>query len=187
LLFDRLFRVYSSSLRKRTLFNRTRLDWIHVSLRIRLLKTISFAGAGMEKVTGNTRIKLPTTFIHPTSHQSSVDKRQLFPTNREVRYILVSSSTVVNKRMKYYRYGKTIHLRDCKPRRPRSFHYEMNLTHTRWSNYTIFFFSISRHFFEQASPIYQPLEILQEHGIVMNDIQKLQNAGYHTIESVCLL
>jgi hypothetical protein len=37
LLFDRLFREYSSSLRKRTLFNRTRPDWIHVSLRIRLL------------------------------------------------------------------------------------------------------------------------------------------------------
>lgn len=38
---------------------------------------------------------------------------------------------------------------------------------------------------QQASPVYQQLEILQEHGIAINDIQKLQNAGYHTIESVC--
>lgn len=31
---------------------------------------------------------------------------------------------------------------------------------------------------------FQSLEILQEHGIAANDIQKLQNAGYHTVESV---
>lgn len=31
---------------------------------------------------------------------------------------------------------------------------------------------------------YQTLEILQEHGIASNDIQKLMMAGYHTIESV---
>ena len=31
---------------------------------------------------------------------------------------------------------------------------------------------------------YQGLEILQEHGIAVNDIQKLNDAGYHTVESV---
>ena len=33
---------------------------------------------------------------------------------------------------------------------------------------------------------FQSIEILQEHGIAANDIQKLQNAGYHTVESVRL-
>jgi hypothetical protein len=33
-------------------------------------------------------------------------------------------------------------------------------------------------------PQFQTLEVLQEHGIAANDIQKLQNAGYHTVESV---
>lgn len=33
-------------------------------------------------------------------------------------------------------------------------------------------------------PQFQSLEVLQEHGIAANDIQKLQNAGYHTVESV---
>ena len=36
----------------------------------------------------------------------------------------------------------------------------------------------------QAVPHFQPIEILQEHGIAANDIQKLQTAGYHTVESV---
>jgi hypothetical protein len=31
---------------------------------------------------------------------------------------------------------------------------------------------------------YQSVEILQEHGIAANDIEKLKNAGYHTVESV---
>lgn len=31
---------------------------------------------------------------------------------------------------------------------------------------------------------FQTLDVLQEHGIAANDIQKLQNAGYHTVESV---
>lgn len=35
-----------------------------------------------------------------------------------------------------------------------------------------------------SGTVYQPLEILSEHGIAANDIQKLQNAGYHTVESV---
>lgn len=33
-------------------------------------------------------------------------------------------------------------------------------------------------------PQFQPIEILQEHGIAANDVQKLQNAGFHTIEAV---
>jgi vancomycin permeability regulator SanA len=33
-------------------------------------------------------------------------------------------------------------------------------------------------------PHFQTLEVLQEHGIAANDIQKLQAAGYHTVESV---
>ena len=36
----------------------------------------------------------------------------------------------------------------------------------------------------QAPVQYQAIEALQEHGIAANDIQKLQNAGYHTVESV---
>lgn len=31
---------------------------------------------------------------------------------------------------------------------------------------------------------YQTLESLQEHGIAVNDIQKLNDAGYHTVESI---
>lgn len=31
---------------------------------------------------------------------------------------------------------------------------------------------------------YQTIEILQEQGIGINDIQKLKAAGYHTVESV---
>jgi len=37
---------------------------------------------------------------------------------------------------------------------------------------------------EGSSTVYQPLEILAEHGIAANDLQKLQNAGYHTVESI---
>lgn len=37
---------------------------------------------------------------------------------------------------------------------------------------------------EMSSTVYQPLEMLTEHGIAANDIQKLQNAGYHTVESI---
>jgi hypothetical protein len=33
---------------------------------------------------------------------------------------------------------------------------------------------------------YQTLDVLQEHGIAANDIQKLNAAGYHTVESVRL-
>jgi hypothetical protein len=36
----------------------------------------------------------------------------------------------------------------------------------------------------QMVPQFQLIEVLQEHGIAANDIQKLQNAGYHTVESV---
>ena len=35
-----------------------------------------------------------------------------------------------------------------------------------------------------SGTVYQPLDILSEHGIASNDLQKLQNAGYHTVESV---
>jgi hypothetical protein len=38
----------------------------------------------------------------------------------------------------------------------------------------------------QIAVSYQSLESLQEHGIAANDIQKLNDAGYHTIESVSL-
>ena len=31
---------------------------------------------------------------------------------------------------------------------------------------------------------YQSLDLLQEHGIAANDIQKLNDAGYHTVESI---
>ena len=31
---------------------------------------------------------------------------------------------------------------------------------------------------------YQTLDCLQEHGIAANDIQKLNDAGYHTVESI---
>jgi hypothetical protein len=34
------------------------------------------------------------------------------------------------------------------------------------------------------APHFQTLEVLQEHGIAANDVQKLQAAGYHTVESV---
>jgi Rad51 len=36
----------------------------------------------------------------------------------------------------------------------------------------------------QIAVSYQTIEILQEHGINANDLQKLQGAGYHTVESV---
>ena len=36
----------------------------------------------------------------------------------------------------------------------------------------------------QVAVAYQTLDILQEHGIAANDIQKLQVAGYNTVESV---
>jgi hypothetical protein len=31
---------------------------------------------------------------------------------------------------------------------------------------------------------FQPLETLMDHGIAANDIQKLQAAGFHTVQSV---
>mmetsp|Transcript_15467 Transcript_15467/g.31741 ORF Transcript_15467/g.31741 Transcript_15467/m.31741 type:complete len:349 (-) Transcript_15467:302-1348(-) len=37
---------------------------------------------------------------------------------------------------------------------------------------------------EESPTVYQPLEMLSEHGIAANDLQKLQNAGYHTVESI---
>lgn len=37
---------------------------------------------------------------------------------------------------------------------------------------------------EMATVNYQSLEVLQEHGIAANDIQKLQNAGFYTVESI---
>lgn len=37
---------------------------------------------------------------------------------------------------------------------------------------------------DMSSTVYQPIEILSEHGIAANDLQKLQNAGYHTVESI---
>jgi len=37
---------------------------------------------------------------------------------------------------------------------------------------------------EMSAPQYQPLEVLQDHGIAANDIEKLKNAGYHTVESI---
>ena len=36
----------------------------------------------------------------------------------------------------------------------------------------------------QISVSYQSLDILQEHGVAANDIQKLNDAGFHTVESV---
>eukprot|EP01083_Nonionella_stella_P052933 140263_1 len=36
----------------------------------------------------------------------------------------------------------------------------------------------------EATVPYQPVENLIDHGIAANDIQKLQDAGYHTIESI---
>ena len=38
--------------------------------------------------------------------------------------------------------------------------------------------------FIQIAVTYQTLDSLQEHGIAANDIQKLNDAGYHTVESV---
>jgi len=37
---------------------------------------------------------------------------------------------------------------------------------------------------EESATTYQPLDVLAEHGIASNDLQKLQNAGYYTVESV---
>jgi hypothetical protein len=31
---------------------------------------------------------------------------------------------------------------------------------------------------------FQTIEVLQDHGIAANDIEKLRNAGFHTVESV---
>lgn len=39
-------------------------------------------------------------------------------------------------------------------------------------------------FLLQITVSYQTLDVLQEHGIAANDIQKLNAAGYHTLESV---
>jgi DNA repair protein RAD51 len=36
----------------------------------------------------------------------------------------------------------------------------------------------------QIAVNYQSLDILQEHGVAVNDIQKLNDAGFHTLESV---
>ena len=36
-------------------------------------------------------------------------------------------------------------------------------------------------FFIKVTITYQTLDILQEHGIAANDIQKLNDAGYHTV------
>ena len=36
----------------------------------------------------------------------------------------------------------------------------------------------------QITVSYQTLDLLQEHGIAANDIQKLNDAGYHTVESI---
>uniref|UniRef100_A0A7S2EBM1 DNA repair protein RAD51 homolog n=1 Tax=Trieres chinensis TaxID=1514140 RepID=A0A7S2EBM1_TRICV len=36
----------------------------------------------------------------------------------------------------------------------------------------------------EISVAYQTLDVLQEHGIAANDIQKLNDAGYHTVESI---
>mmetsp|Transcript_10908 Transcript_10908/g.16781 ORF Transcript_10908/g.16781 Transcript_10908/m.16781 type:complete len:349 (+) Transcript_10908:125-1171(+) len=36
----------------------------------------------------------------------------------------------------------------------------------------------------EVNVAYQTLESLQEHGIAVNDIQKLNDAGYHTVESI---
>jgi hypothetical protein len=33
---------------------------------------------------------------------------------------------------------------------------------------------------------FQTLDVLQEHGIAANDIEKLRTAGYNTVESVSL-
>mmetsp|Transcript_15720 Transcript_15720/g.36206 ORF Transcript_15720/g.36206 Transcript_15720/m.36206 type:complete len:345 (+) Transcript_15720:1-1035(+) len=37
---------------------------------------------------------------------------------------------------------------------------------------------------EESATTYQPLDVLAEHGIASNDLQKLQNAGYYTVESI---
>jgi len=36
----------------------------------------------------------------------------------------------------------------------------------------------------EVAVTYQTLDTLQEHGIAPNDIQKLNDAGFHTVESV---
>ena len=46
------------------------------------------------------------------------------------------------------------------------------------------YFSIYFLLFSQVVPQFQSIEVLQEHGIAANDIEKLQGAGYYTIESV---
>jgi DNA repair protein RAD51 len=39
-------------------------------------------------------------------------------------------------------------------------------------------------YYSQVAVTYQSLDLLQEHGVAANDIQKLNDAGFHTIESV---
>ena len=46
------------------------------------------------------------------------------------------------------------------------------------------YFSIYFLLFSQVVPQFQSIEVLQEHGIAANDIEKLQGSGYYTIESV---
>jgi hypothetical protein len=37
---------------------------------------------------------------------------------------------------------------------------------------------------KQLQQSFQTIEVLQEHGIAANDIEKLRNGGFHTVESV---
>jgi predicted RecB family nuclease len=43
---------------------------------------------------------------------------------------------------------------------------------------------LNSRFPQEVNVSYTNLEILQEHGISMNDIQKLNTAGFYTIESI---
>lgn len=49
-----------------------------------------------------------------------------------------------------------------------------------YHNFSIIYISI----YLQIAVSYQSLDILQEHGVAATDIQKLNAAGYHTVESV---
>ena len=52
--------------------------------------------------------------------------------------------------------------------------------HEQCLNILLFIF----HHHCQVAVTYQSLDLLQEHGVAANDIQKLNDAGFHTIESV---
>jgi hypothetical protein len=44
--------------------------------------------------------------------------------------------------------------------------------------------SLTWNFQPQVPAAFQTIDVLQEHGIAANDLDKLRNAGYYTVESV---